>query len=220
MDSGMLKRTILAAVAAAAFYVHAGDELAPPAPHPRLFVGEGGFAAAKKRLESSVALARDWLDDALEEPDKNLLAEAILKKGLVEADGKTLRDGWWSKCHNNWNQVCNGGLAAGAAAVRENYPEIAEAVLRRARKNLPVAMKQYAGGNFPEGPGYWEYASDYTAIALDVLERQFAGGVPADSPNPGITRIRFRRTAGEDGCLGFSVEAVNAFGPMPKEVAP
>ena len=270
MDSGMLKSTILAAVAAAVFCAHAGDELAPLAPlapHPRLFVGEDGFAAAKRRLESSadgrkgleralrdadamiakpvlerkmegrrllgvsreainriarlsfawrmtgdrkyadralaearavaafkdwnpshfldtaemtfaVAIARDWLDDALEEPDKKLLAEAILKKGLVEADGKTLRDGWWSKCHNNWNQVCNGGLAAGAAAVREDYPEIAEAVLRRARKNLPIAMKQYAGGNFPEGPGYWEYASDYTAIALDVLERQFADGAP------------------------------------------
>ena len=40
---------------------------------------------------------------------------------------------------------------------------------------------------------------------------------PADSPNPGITRIRFRRTAGDDGCLEFAVEAENAFGPVPAE---
>lgn len=263
----MSKRAIVTVVALASACALAGGGLAPLAPHPRLFVGADGFAAAKARLESSaegraglvraiseadavlpkpvlmrqmegrrllgtsreainrigrlsfawkmtgdrkyadraiaearavasfpdwnpshfldvaemtfaVAIARDWLDDALSDPDKKLLAEAILKKALAEPDGKTLRKGGWSKARNNWNQVCNGGLAAGAAAVREDYPEIAEAVLRRSRANLPIAMKQYAGGNFPEGPGYWAYASDYTAIALDVLERQFADGAP------------------------------------------
>ncbi len=263
----MSKRAIVTVAALASACALAGGGLAPLAPHPRLFVGADGFAAAKARLESSaegragldraiseadavlpkpvlmrqmegrrllgtsreaisriaglsfawkmtgdrryadraiaearavasfpdwnpshfldvaemtfaVAIARDWLDDALDDSDKKLLAEAILRKALAEPDGKTLRDGRWSRARNNWNQVCNGGLAAGAAAVREDYPEIAEAVLRRARANLPISMKQYACGNFPEGPGYWAYASDYTAIALDVLERQFADGAP------------------------------------------
>ena len=126
----------------------------------------------------AVALARDWLDDCLGADDKRLLAEAILRKGLTNGDGKTLHAGWWTTGHNNWNQVCHGGLSAGAAAVREDFPEIAEAVLRRARKNLPVALKAYAGGNFPEGAGYWAYASEYTAVALDTLARQFADGAP------------------------------------------
>jgi len=124
----------------------------------------------------AVAVARDWLDDALEEADKRLLAEAILMKGLTKGDGKTLHSGWWTTTGNNWNQVCHGGLSAGAAAVREDFPEIAEEVLRRARKCLPKALKAYAGGNFPEGPGYWIYASDYAAVALDTLSRQFADG--------------------------------------------
>lgn len=126
----------------------------------------------------AVAVARDWLDDALEDADKRLLADAILMKGLTKGDGKTLHSGWWTKGGNNWNQVCNGGLAAGAAAVREDFPEVAGAVLRRSRECLPFALKAYAGGNFPEGPGYWIYASDYTAIALDTLSRQFADGAP------------------------------------------
>lgn len=263
----MSKRAIIIAAALASACALADSALAPLKPHPRLFVGDEGFAAAKARLESSedgraglaraisgadgmlskpvltrkmegrrllgvsreainrigrlsfawkmtgdrkyadraiaearavasfsdwnpshfldvaemafaVAIARDWLDDALSDSDKKLLAEAILKKALAEPDGKTVREGGWSRARNNWNQVCNGGLAAAAASVREDYPEIAEAVLRRSRANLPIAMKQYAGGNFPEGPGYWAYASDYTAIALDVLERQFADGAP------------------------------------------
>ena len=126
----------------------------------------------------AVAIARDWLDDALDASDRRLLAEAILLKGLTTGDGKTLPVGWWTTGHNNWNQVCNGGLAAGAAAVREDFPEVAEALLRRARKNLPLALKAYAGGNFPEGAGYWAYASEYTAVALDTLSRQFADGAP------------------------------------------
>lgn len=126
----------------------------------------------------AVAVARDWLDDVLDAADRRLLAEAILLKGLTTGDGKTLPVGWWTKSGNNWNQVCNGGLAAGAAAVREDFPEVADAVLRRSRECLPFALKAYAGGNFPEGPGYWIYASDYTAIALDTLSRQFADGAP------------------------------------------
>jgi len=126
----------------------------------------------------AAALARDWLDGFLPDDDKRAISSAILRKGLTAGDGRTLPDGWWVKCGNNWNQVCNGGLSAGAAAVRDEFPEIAQAILLRARNALPFALKAYAGGNFPEGPGYWEYATDYTAIALDVMERQFADGAP------------------------------------------
>jgi hypothetical protein len=124
----------------------------------------------------AVALARDWLDDAVSEADKRLFSEAILRKGLTKGDGRTLSEGWWRITWSNWNQVCNGGLAVGAAAVREDYPDIAEAVLRRSREGLPLAMESYAGGNFPEGVSYWEYATDYNVLALDVLEDQFADG--------------------------------------------
>ena len=136
----------------------------------------------------AVAIARDWLDGFLADEDRRVLSSAILLKGLTAGDGKTLSDGWWVKGRNNWNQVCNGGLAAGAAAVRGEYPEVAEAILLRSRGGLPFAMKAYAGGNFPEGPGYWEYATDYTAVALDVLERQFADGVPELFAADGLDR--------------------------------
>ena len=134
----------------------------------------------------AVALARDWLDDAVSAADKRLFSEAILLKGLTKGDGRTLSDGWWLTTWSNWNQVCNGGLAVGAAAVREDYPDVAEAVLRRSREGLPLAMKSYAGGNFPEGVSYWEYATDYNVLALDVLEDQFADGAADLFAMPGF----------------------------------
>ena len=134
----------------------------------------------------AVALALDWLDDELADGERQILTRAILMKGLTQADGKTLHSGWWCNTGCNWNQVCHGGLAAGAAAIRDDHPEVAESILRRARKCLPIAMKEYAGGNFPEGVGYWEYATDYNVLLLDILERQFEGGVPELFAVPGF----------------------------------
>jgi hypothetical protein len=136
----------------------------------------------------AVALAIDWLDEVLSEADRKTLSEAVLLKGLTNGDGKTLPTGWWCRTECNWNQVCHGGLAAGAAAVRDDYPEVAEAVLRRARECLPVAMASYAGGSFPEGIGYWRYATEFSAIALDTLGRQFADGVPELFASPGFAQ--------------------------------
>lgn len=137
--------------------------------NPSHFLDVGEMALA-------VAIARDWLDDALSEDDKRLFSRSILTKALTNGDESVLSAGWLHAAWSNWNQVCNGGLAAGAAAVREDYPDVAEAMLRRVRATLPVAMASYADGNFPEGASYWQYATDYNCLALDVLERQFADG--------------------------------------------
>lgn len=134
----------------------------------------------------AVALARDWLDEMLTEADRRLFAEAILRKALTAGHDGTLSVGWWTRTGNNWNQVCNGGLAIGAAAVRDEYPAVAEAVLHRSRLWLPDAMAVYAGGGFPEGVGYWEYATDYTVLALDVLKDHFADGAADLFALPGL----------------------------------
>lgn len=127
----------------------------------------------------AMGIAYDWLYEGLSESERKTIADAIIAKGLSTGDGKTLPSGFWVNGANNWNQVCNGGLSAGAAAVREVAPDLAAATLKRARKGLPYAMKAFAGGGFPEGPaGYWGYAMEYNAIVLSVLEKEFADGVP------------------------------------------
>ena len=120
-----------------------------------------------------VSIAYDWLFDELSPKEEKILREAILQKALTESDG-SLKTGWWTQAENNWGQVCHGGLLAGAVALRERYPAITEAVVKRAVENLPLCLSAYAEGGFPEGPSaYWHYATSYTGVALGILLKAY-----------------------------------------------
>ncbi len=120
-----------------------------------------------------VAVAYDWLFDELTPEEEKTLREAILQKALIEPDG-TLKTGWWTKAENNWGQVCEGGLLAGAIALRESNPAITEAIVKRAVESLPLCLSAYAEGGFPEGPSaYWHYATSYTGVALAILQKAY-----------------------------------------------
>jgi len=119
-----------------------------------------------------VALCYDWLYDVLSDRERDTLADSILHKGLVKADG-SLCEGWWLSGENNWCQVCNGGMVAGAIAIAERNPGLARKIIDRAVKSLSHAMAKYApDGGFPEGPSaYWPYAMQYNAIAIAAIEK-------------------------------------------------
>jgi hypothetical protein len=79
--------------------------------------------------------------------------------------------GWWKTSTFNWNQVCNCGLLIGAISVAEEDTATASVIISNAIKNLPYALKTYGpDGAWGEGPGYWDYASSYTAYGLSALE--------------------------------------------------
>jgi hypothetical protein len=81
------------------------------------------------------------------------------------------RVGWWARCDHNWNQVCNGGIGIGALAIADEEPELAAFILNSALASLPKAMRQYGpDGGWAEGPGYWGYATRYTAYFLAAME--------------------------------------------------
>lgn len=70
----------------------------------------------------------------------------------------------------NWNQVCNGGLLAGSLAIAETDPDYAEFIVPKAVTILPYALRTYGpDGAWPEGRGYWGYATRYTAYGLAAL---------------------------------------------------
>jgi hypothetical protein len=81
------------------------------------------------------------------------------------------KDGWWARSEHNWNQVCNGGMIVGALAIADIEPGYAERIVPAAVKSLPLALKSYGpDGAWGEGPGYWSYATRYTAYGLTALE--------------------------------------------------
>jgi hypothetical protein len=77
------------------------------------------------------------------------------------------KDAHWVRRHSNWNQVCNGGMILGALAVAEDEKELAEKIIAAALKSIPNGVKDYApDGAYPEGPGYWQYGTSYTALTI------------------------------------------------------
>ncbi len=120
----------------------------------------------------ALSIGYDWLYDKLSKKDRNQLEQAIQVLGI--APSTELRYNKWLNNSNNWNQVCNGGLAAGAVAVFNIYPDESKMIINRAVATVPLSMHEYAeNGGYPEGPHYWAYGTTYNLLLLDLLEQNF-----------------------------------------------
>lgn len=122
----------------------------------------------------AVALGYDWLFQDLTPGMRDTLRSAIarhgLRPGMDAYRGKA--NSWWVKTTNNWNQVCNAGLALGALAIAEDSSSLARSILDSALASIPTSMNSsYApDGGYPEGVGYWEYGTTYNVYLLAGLQ--------------------------------------------------
>ena len=118
-------------------------------------------------MTAALAIGYDWLYEELDSEARGIIKTAIIEKGFKPY----LKGGWWVNAHNNWNQVCHGGVTLGALAILEDEPDLAAQIIERAVKKLPAAMAEYApDGAYPEGPGYWDYGTNYNVILISALE--------------------------------------------------
>jgi len=116
------------------------------------------------------ALGLDWLHEALTDAERMELEDALIRLGLEP--GLADPNAVFITITNNWNAVCNGGLAMGALAVRHRCPELAEKLIRRCIEKLPLHGANYAPeGAFIEGPTYWAYGTTYHVLAVESLLR-------------------------------------------------
>ena len=117
----------------------------------------------------AMAVGYDWLFDQLDKNNRATIRTAIVRKGVSLPF--TSRYKGWVRAHNNWGQVCHGGLTAGALAVLEDEPDLAAKTVHNALHNVRYAMDAYApNGGYPEGPGYWTYGTSYNVLLIAVLE--------------------------------------------------
>ncbi len=78
---------------------------------------------------------------------------------------------YWPDNHNNWNQVCNGGVILAALSIADTDPALASDCLAEAVRSLPNAMQEFApDGGWLEGSNYWRYATLFNCMALDALQ--------------------------------------------------
>lgn len=122
-------------------------------------------------MTHALAIAYDWLYDTWTESQRATIREAIVRHGLKPGLKVYQSKGWWPKSIHNWNQVCNGGMTAGALAIADEEPQLAGQIVHDALASIPLAMNSYApDGAWGEGPGYWNYATTYNVVMLAVLE--------------------------------------------------
>lgn len=122
-------------------------------------------------MTNAVSIGYDWLYDYMSPDQRETIKKGLIHLGLEEGVlSYTKRKSGWTRSEANWNQVCNGGMIVGALAVAESDPQYAKVILPEAVKSLPRALKSYApDGAWMEGPGYWHYATQYTAYGLAAL---------------------------------------------------
>lgn len=134
----------------------------------------------------ALAVGYDWFYDEFSEAERITLRQAIIEKGLSPGrgspeglgltrwkpgDGVPVAFTRWKEKTNNWNQVCYTGMVAGALAVAEDEPDLAVEFLHDMFSNISKSLVAYApDGAYPEGPGYWGYATQFTVILISILE--------------------------------------------------
>jgi hypothetical protein len=122
-------------------------------------------------MTNACAIGYDWLYDYLSPKDRQTISSAIINLGLHPGLDLLQRHAGFAKMTNNWSQVCNGGLSIGALAIADDDPDLANQILSLSRADVAHAMQLFLApdGGCSEGPGYWNYATIYTAYYLAAL---------------------------------------------------
>jgi hypothetical protein len=122
-------------------------------------------------MSNALGIGYDWLYDYLSADERATIRKAIVELGLKEGLTVYEKNNWWAKAAHNWSQVCNGGLTVGALSIAEDEPVVAARIVNYSRTSMKQPMKAFApDGGFPEGPGYWGYATIYNVYYLAALE--------------------------------------------------
>gem|GEM_PF-2301252 len=128
-------------------------------------------------MSRAFAIAYDWLYDAWTPEQRRFIREALVRLGLTPALQSYRRtapsewSGWVNRRKSNWNLVCNAGIGMGALAIAEEYPELAEEILRSSVRSIKNSIVGFApDGGWEEGLGYWSYSIDYLVGYLGSLE--------------------------------------------------
>lgn len=122
-------------------------------------------------MTHAFAIGYDWLYDYWSGARRETISDAIVSLGLHPGLAAYNNGEPWTTTTNNWNIVTNSGLGIGALAVGDLVPELAEEIITRGIGNMPNALHEYApDGAYPEGVGYWAYATRYLVPYIAALE--------------------------------------------------
>ena len=129
----------------------------------------------------AVSLAYDWLHQDFEVQERQAIETALFRNVILQGERYLFGDpgvnkpAWWSipVKPSNWNFVSNGGIIVAALNIIDSHPE-KERIARLLSASIESMGRGLVWfdetGASPEGPGYWYYALEYLALAIDSLE--------------------------------------------------
>ncbi|NQU52877.1 MAG: heparinase II/III family protein [Bacteroidetes bacterium] len=125
-------------------------------------------------MSMAVAFALDWTAGKLPKSTIEMAKTALIEKGILPSWPASGKNPGWAYGHNNWNQVCNGGMIAAAIAIAEKDPELAAKTIHRSLDGIPSALSQYSpDGVYPEGSTYWSYGTSFSVVTAAMCESAF-----------------------------------------------
>ena len=120
-------------------------------------------------MSFGLSIGYDWLYDLISVGDRATIREAIYSKAIIHE--YTIASGA-IKSRMNQNLVCTSGMIMGALAIHEDYPAIAEKLIKKMLVLLPLGLSVYDDeGAWFEGHNYWNYGSSFIAVALMALNK-------------------------------------------------
>lgn len=140
---------------------------------------------------TGLAYGYDWLYDWMDEGQKKLIRDTIIKKGFNQVmndyEGKVHQNNvatsstdrsyvWYGSVEgDNWMFVCTGGMNLAALAIgdEEDARDISAKVLDYGYKKAYTAVRQgydITDGTYVEGLGYWDYATYYLGLQSSALK--------------------------------------------------
>lgn len=154
-------------------------------------------------MTMAMGIGYDWVKEDLSPGSAAKIREAIVTKGLKKSLDE--EKNWWISTTNNWSQVCHASMAVGAWAVEEEYPELAQQVIARAKGKMRTPEAQYdPDGVYPEGTSYWQYGTSFNVLFVDAYQKIYPDSVLETSAGFKKTGEFFLHAHGPTGSFNFS----------------
>jgi len=132
--------------------------------HPPHFLDTAEMATA-------VAIGLDWLHNDLDAAQRARYRDALVNKAIVPARQEFERNAPWTRVNNNWSQVCGAGIALACLGAARDAADLDSSPWQECLRVVAEASRFYEpDGCYPEGPGYWNYGTNYHVVVLATLE--------------------------------------------------
>jgi hypothetical protein len=158
----------------------------------------------------AVALGYDWIYETLSPSERSEIIQSLMDKGLKPYLARTGSGSktFWYQSPNNWNPICNGGLALAAMVLWDQSPtatELAVTTLERSFIALPSYIREFEpDGQSVEGLMYWGYGLTALIRWSESLKRTL-GTDYGYSETPGLQRAGYFPISMSGPAWGVSV---------------